>query len=277
MNSIMPSQQIRAKKSLGQHFLHDARALNKIVNCMGLSQQDVVLEIGCGTGTLTRYLVGRGQKLIGVELDQQLFFYLEDNFGGAQAVFLNQDILTLDLDRLQKEYLPSGAKFKAVGNLPYYISSPIIRYLAEHASLLDLAIVMVQAEVADRLVAVPRTRDYGILTLIAQYYFEVKELFTVHPRAFKPAPKVYSKAVKLLPKSSRPLGSNREAEFFKFLKESFSQRRKTLKNSLKEFRRLEDNRLEGLLDKLNYPPGSRAEEISLEHFVVLFRQLSNDA
>jgi 16S rRNA (adenine1518-N6/adenine1519-N6)-dimethyltransferase len=271
------TEQIRAKKSLGQHFLHDPRALEKIVSCMSLSEQDVVLEIGCGTGTLTQYLIGRVRKLIGVELDRQLFQYLEANFGEAQVVFLNQDILTLDFDRLQREYLPPGAKFKVVGNLPYYISSPIISYLAEHAALLEMAIVMVQAEVADRLVAVPRTRDYGILTLIAQYYFEVKELFTVHPRAFKPAPKVYSKVVQLLPKSSRPLGSNQEAEFFRFLKESFSQRRKTLKNSLKEFRRLEDNRLEGWLQKLNYPPRSRAEEISLEHFVALFKHLIGDA
>jgi 16S rRNA (adenine1518-N6/adenine1519-N6)-dimethyltransferase len=273
---MMQLEQIRAKKSMGQHFLQDPGALKKIVNCMSLSRGDVVLEIGCGTGSLTQYLIGRVQKLIGVELDRQLFQYLEDNFGGAQVVFLNQDILTLDLDRLQKEYLPPGAKFKAVGNLPYYISSPIISYLAEHASLLDLAIIMLQAEVADRLVARPRTKDYGILTLIAQYYFEVKELFTVHPRAFKPAPNVYSKVVQLIPKSSRPLGSNQEAEFFKFLKQSFSQRRKTLKNSLKEFRHLEDNRLEDLLEELNYPPRGRAEEISLEHFVALFERLSND-
>jgi len=244
---------------------------------MSLSQEDVVLEIGCGTGSLTRYLIGRVRKLIGVELDRQLFQYLEASFAGAHAVFLNQDILSLDLERLREEHLASGTKFKVVGNLPYYISSPIISYLAEHTALLDTAVVMLQAEVVDRLVAVPRTRDYGILTLIAQYYFEIKELFTVHPRAFKPAPKVYSKVVQLLPKSSRPLPLHQEAEFFKFLKESFSQRRKTLKNSLKEFRRLEDNRLEDLLEWLNYPPGVRAEAISLENFVFLFKNLSSDA
>jgi 16S rRNA (adenine1518-N6/adenine1519-N6)-dimethyltransferase len=266
---MMQQKQIRAKKSLGQHFLRDGGTIEKIIRSLNLNRQDVVLEIGCGTGALTRRLVKTTRHYIGIELDTPLFERLEQSFGTSQAVFLNQDVLKVDLNQLQKEYLLASEKFKVVGNIPYYISSPILEHLARHTSVLQLAVIMLQAEVADRLVSLPGTKEYGVLTLMSQYYFQCEELFSVSRRAFRPAPKVYSKVVRLTPKTSRPLLSNQEASFFEFVKKSFSQRRKTLRNCLKVFDP-EEEKLETLLERLNYPSDVRAEKISLEHFVTLY-------
>lgn len=265
----MQQKQIRAKKSLGQHFLHDRGAIEKIVRSLNLAPQDAVLEMGCGTGALTRRLVGRARRYIGIELDTRLFERLEQSFADPQAVFLNRDILTTDLYQLQKDYLPAPGKFKVVGNIPYYISSPILEHLARHTSALELAVIMLQAEVADRLVARPRTKQYGVLTLMSQYYFLCEELFSVGRGAFRPAPKVFSKVVRLTPKVSGQLLSHQERPFFEFVKKSFSQRRKTLRNCLKVSRFKEES-LEARLEELNYPGDVRAEEISLEDFLTLY-------
>jgi 16S rRNA (adenine1518-N6/adenine1519-N6)-dimethyltransferase len=229
----------------------------------------VVLEIGCGTGVLTRRLVGNARQYIGIELDTRLFERLEQSFDASQAVFLNQNILNVDLYQLQREYSPGPEKFKVVGNIPYYISSPILEHLARHTSVIELAVIMLQAEVADRIVALPGTREYGVLTLMSQYHFQCEELFSVGRRAFRPVPKVHSKVVRLTPKTSSPLLSDQEAPFFEFVKKSFSQRRKTLRNCLKVSEPQEE-KLETLLEKLNYPADVRAEKISLEDFIALY-------
>jgi len=269
---MMQQKQIRTKKSLGQHFLRDGGTIEKIVGSLNLNRQDMILEIGCGTGVLTRRLVGNARQYIGIELDMRLFERLERSFVGSQAVFLNQDILNVDLYQLQKEYSPGPEKFKVVGNIPYYISSPILEHLARHTLVIELGVIMLQAEVADRLVALPGTREYGVLTLMSQYHFHCEELFSVGRRAFRPMPKVHSKVVRLTPRTSSPLLSDQEAPFFEFVKKSFSQRRKTLRNCLKVSEPQEE-RLESLLEKLNYPADVRAEKISLEDFIALYLEM----
>ena len=266
---MMQQKHIVAKKSLGQHFLQDRDTIEKIVRSLDLNRQDVVLEIGCGTGALTRRLVENAKQYIGIELDTALFEGLEQSFGEPQAVFLNRDILNVNLYQLQEEYLSSRGKFKVVGNIPYYISSPVLEHLARHNSVVDLAVIMLQAEVADRVVALPGTREYGVLTLMSQYYFQCEELFSVGRRAFRPAPKVLSKVVRLTPKTSRQLLSEQERPFFEFVKKSFSQRRKTLRNCLKGSE-LEEENLQAWLERLNYPPDVRAEKISLADFLSFY-------
>ena len=267
----MQQQPVRAKRRLGQHFLKHPSLARKIVAGLGLEESDTVLEIGCGTGALTGDLVGLGCRYVGVEVDTVLCSQLRRRFNSPGIEFLNRDILTLDLGELRQRH--AGHGFKVVGNLPYAISSPILQHLARHAAVIDLAVVMLQAEVADRLTALPGGRDYGVLSLIVQYHFRPEPLFVVPPQAFKPKPKVDSKVVRLIPRPHRPLSPAEESLFFGFVKQAFSQRRKTLRNCLGKVRPEAWSRLSETLRELGYPATVRAEKISLAHFLHLFGSL----
>ena len=267
----MQQQPVRAKKRLGQHFLKHPSLARKIVAGLGLVEGDTVVEIGCGTGALTGNLVGRGCRYIGVEVDGLLCTQLRRRFSGPGIEFLNRDILTLDLGEIRKRR--AGKGFRVVGNLPYAISSPILQHLARHAAVMDLAVVMLQAEVADRLAARAGGRDYGVLSLIVQYHFRAEPLFVVPPRAFKPKPKVDSKVVRLVPRPHRALRPAEESLFFGFIKQAFSQRRKTLRNCLGDVQPEAWARLSRTLRELGYPATVRAEKISLTHFLQLFGSL----
>ena len=270
-SNLMPSTKIIPRKNLGQNFLRDVGAIRKIVSSLDLRPDDFVLEIGCGTGALTQHLAGKARKFVGVELDPVLSKRLEASFESSNTVILNQNVLTEDLEAIVRKYFPKLVKVKVVGNLPYYISSPIIEWLARQSGLLEIAIVMLQAEVADRLVASPGGKDYGVLTLTANYHFKCKKLFSIKPKSFWPVPKVDSTVVQLIPKSSKDLDSTLEPEFFAFVKECFSHRRKTLKNCIKK--KIDNDPLEAALKRLNYPLDVRAERISLEDFITLFCML----
>jgi len=270
----MQQQPVRANKRLGQHFLKHSSLARRIVAGLGLEEGDTVLEIGCGTGALTGNLAGQGCRYIGVEVDALLCSQLRQRFSGPGIEFLNRDILTLDLSELRRRR--SGRAFRVVGNLPYAISSPILQHLARHAGVIDLAVVMLQAEVADRLAAGPGGRDYGVLSLMVQYHFRPEPLFVVPPQAFKPKPKVDSKVVRLTPRPHRCLRPEEESLFFGFVKQAFSQRRKTLRNCLGEVQPKAWARLAETLRKLGYPATVRAEKISLTHFLQLFGSFRGD-
>ena len=269
---MMQQKDIRYNKSLGQHFLQDPRAIQRIVRSLDLTPDDVVLEIGCGKGALTDPILGMVRDYIGVEIDRALHKVLLTR-EGPRAHFLNQDILELDLETLWQRFLPDGGRFKIVGNLPYFISSPIIQYLARHTSLLKLAVIMVQAEVADRLTASPGTKSYGVLTLLAQYHFRIGNLFSIPPGAFRPIPQVFSKVLQLVPLQAEPLPAGQEADFFQFVKQAFSQRRKTFLNSMKGSSECGRQPLGGLLQSLGYSTNVRAEAVKLEDFVFLYQSL----
>ena len=266
----MQQELIKAKKKLSQHFLKDRLLAKRIVDSLNLKPNDQVLEIGYGTGALTKFLVGKC-FYNGVELDQSLYLKVKKEFDGPKRKFLNRDILSLDLSQLVDT---DNSSLKIVGNLPYGISSPILRHIAHYIDFIDLAIVMLQAEVADRLVATPSSRDYGFLTLFVHYYFDPELLFTVSSQAFKPQPKVNSKVVRLTPRSDYLLSRQYEAPFFQFVKKAFSQRRKTLINCLKMLSSVQQEGLKFELDRLSYSMQVRAEEIPLTHFVELFRTVS---
>jgi 16S rRNA (adenine1518-N6/adenine1519-N6)-dimethyltransferase len=271
----MQQKRIKAKKSLGQHFLNNPHTIRRIVDSLDLKATDTILEIGCGTGALTKRLVGTTRQYLGVELDTQLFQQIERTMTSPQAVFFNQNILTLNWDKLQTQYLPSGGKFKVVGNLPYNISSPIITQLAQHCDALEMAVIMLQAEVADRLMALPGSKDYGVLTLLGQYYFKCEFLLLVRSGAFRPQPKVISNLMRLTPKPARRLLPSQEAPFLGFVKRCFSQRRKTLRNCLKGFHGVDAGELEELLKGRGYTSDVRAERISLDDFIALYMVLAN--
>jgi 16S rRNA (adenine1518-N6/adenine1519-N6)-dimethyltransferase len=272
---MMQQKHIHPIKSLGQHFLHDPRLIRQIIQSLKLVPDDIVLEIGFGTGALTREIVGKVRHYIGVEIDKGLHEVLAA-LAGPHALFLNQDILSLDLELLWQKYSAPGERFKVVGNLPYYISSPILQHLARYSSCLSLAVVMLQAEVADRLTASPGTKSYGVLTLLVQYYFRVQELFAVSPRAFSPAPQVHSKVLELSPLKPKTLNSDEETDFFQFAKQAFSHRRKTLLNCLKGYRDYSPRQIEEHLVVLKFPTNIRAEALALQDFIALYQKMRKE-
>lgn len=270
--SRMPAPSgIIPRKSLGQHFLRDPEVIRKIVASLNLSPQDNVLEIGCGTGALTVHLAGKVRKFVGVELDVRLFRRLNSSLAGTGVRFLHGDVLALDLSRLAQEFSSSSGKIKVVGNLPYYLSSPIIEWLGHYSEVIHSATIMLQAEVADRLQAAPGGKEYGVLTVMTSYHFLCRRLFEVRPGSFKPVPKVSSAVVRLEPRSARPLRLSEEEPFFDFVKRSFSQRRKTMKNCLKG--RVDLERLEAGLARLGHAPDARAEVLTLDEFIELFETI----
>jgi len=264
-------ERVVAKKRLGQNFLHDQNVIRRIVSSLDLALSDVVLEIGCGTGALTRRIASTPGHFIGVELDNRLFQKLSAQYSSPSVTFLNQDILQLDIAELVRKLPHPSGTLKVVGNLPYYISSPIVEWLGKQSGLFESATIMLQAEVADRLLAGPGGKEFGVLTLFASYHFTIVKLMDVRPGAFRPVPKVSSTLLFLKPKSHRILGLEEESTFFALIKQSFSQRRKTLWNCLKGS--ADRASLEEILRRLGHAADSRAEVLSLEDFISLYQHL----
>src|SRR5947209_9204256 len=230
------------KPKLGQHFLNDTAAAVRIVEALGDLLQSTVLEIGPGRGALTSLLARRARRVIAVEKDRVLAAQLRMHFSLAPNVeIIEGDILAIDLDSLfgpkpgstrpGMDLAPQ--KVRVIGNLPYFITSDILLRLFEYRKYFEVIVLMVQKEVADRLAAKPGSKEYGLLSATAQLYSRVEKLFSVPPGAFSPPPKVNSGVVRLtLTPHLEKLGVN-EADFIRFLKLSFGQKRKTLWNNLK--------------------------------------------
>lgn len=274
----------RKKPKLGQHFLKDTSAAVRIVEALGDISQSTVLEIGPGAGALTSTLVKRARRVIAVETDRVLAAQLRMNFSLTPNIeVIEGDILAIDLDTLfgprpgstrpGMEQVPE--RVRVVGNLPYYITSDILLRLFEYRKYFESIVIMVQKEVAERLAAEPASRDYGLLSATTQLYSNVQELFSVPPEAFAPPPKVYSTVVRLMPSPHiEELGVN-EAEFIRFLKLSFAQKRKTLWNNLKT--RYGSEELTRAMLRAKIKPTVRAEALSLEQNAQLFRALTQPA
>jgi 16S rRNA (adenine1518-N6/adenine1519-N6)-dimethyltransferase len=258
-------------RRLGQHFLADRRVLARIADSVALDTECLVIEIGAGRGALTELMAARAGLVIAVEVDPPLAALLRQKFGGSSRVrVVEADILHLDLRRLAAE--TGFRRAKAAGNLPYYITSPILLRLFEYAGLFEDLTVMVQREVAERLAAAPHSRDYGLLSVTAQYYTRPELLFRIPPGAFRPPPKVDSALVRMAvaPRGGE-LGIRDETAFFRFLRACFQQKRKTLVNNLKRF--CAGERVTAPLRSLGLSGSVRAEELSLEQFAALFSVL----
>jgi 16S rRNA (adenine1518-N6/adenine1519-N6)-dimethyltransferase len=263
----------RHKPKLGQNFLVSPTAPRAIVDALGDLAQASVLEIGAGRGVLTSLLAQRAQDLIAVELDRALAASLQREWltSDKKVEIVCQDILTVDLTQLANQ---RGVRLQVVGNLPYYISSPILMHLFAHSAVIDRAVLMAQREVAERIAAAPGTRAYGVLSATTQMYATVENLFTLPPEAFAPPPEVYSTVIRLTMHSRfQQLGVQPEG-FLRFLRHVFALKRKTLANNLRAsgyspaavdeaFRQCA---VEGQL---------RAEAVSLEAMACLFRALTD--
>src|SRR5947209_6372047 len=270
----------RKKPKLGQHFLIDPAAAMHIVEALGDLSQSTVLEIGPGRGGLTSSLSRRARRVIAVETDRVLAAQLRMNFSLVPNLeIIEGDILAVDFDTLfgpkpgstrpGMEQAPE--KVRVVGNLPYFITSDILLRLFEYRKYFEVLVLMVQKEVADRLAARPGISEYGLLSATAQLYARVEKLFTLPPGSFSPPPKVHSTVVRLVLSPRLEKLRVGEAEFMRFLKLSFAQKRKTLWNNLRARYAPED--LKRAMTKAKIEPAIRAEALTLEESASLFREL----
>jgi 16S rRNA (adenine1518-N6/adenine1519-N6)-dimethyltransferase len=254
----------RPKKRFGQHFLVSPTILKGILRLAALTPDDVVLEIGAGTGTLTEALAGRVQRLLALELDRDLIVPLRQRFADRPHIeIIHADALTFDLAQLPKP-------IKVVANLPYGTAVAILTRLLTACTGLDSAVVMVQREVAERLYALPGTKAYGSLTLLTHWYARVEKGFNVPPSAFSPPPKVSSTVVTIIPRSLPPVTVGDEALLFRVIRAAFAQRRKMLVNTLRhEFPSFEPAVLRQILEQVGIAVTCRGETLTLQEFARL--------
>src|SRR5258706_11522520 len=266
----------KGKPKLGQHFLRDQAAVTRIVDALGDISQSTVLEIGPGPGTLTGPLAKRAGRLIAIEVDRVLAAQLSMAYALAPNVEVTQaDILTIDFDTLfaprpgtvRPGIQRTQEKMRVVGNLPYYITSDILLHLFAFEQYFDRVVIMVQREVADRLVAKPGGSEYGLLSATAQLYARVEKLFELPPAAFNPPPKVHSAVIRLtMEPKTQELGVA-APEMIAFFKLAFAQKRKTLWNNLKA--RYSDAELKAALEETKIKATVRAEALSIEKMAAL--------
>jgi 16S rRNA (adenine1518-N6/adenine1519-N6)-dimethyltransferase len=251
------------KKHLGQNFLTDTRVRQRIIQACEFKPEDVVVEIGPGQGVLTRLIAPHVKRLVCVETDRDLIEPLRLGLPSS-AEIVHADFLKWDMG-----HLPSG--IKVVGNIPYYISTPIIEKLIEHRSQISTSFLTVQLEFGQRLTAKPGGKEYGSLTCFAQYYAELRMLFKIKNTCFKPAPKVDSCFLSLSTRP-HPQGAGNDEEFlFKLIQTAFQQRRKNIVNSLKGM--VGKVKLEESLHALGIDPNARPENLTLSNYIELSKRL----
>lgn len=256
------------QKRFGQNFLIDAHILDKIVSGAGVTEEDTVLEIGPGIGTMTQYLCERAGKVIAVEIDKALIPILNDTLSTYDNVtIINDDILRVDIAKLVREQ-NNGRPIKVVANLPYYITTPIIMGLFEAHVPLESITIMVQKEVAERMQVGPGTKDYGALSLAVQYYAKPEIIAYVSPECFIPKPNVGSAVIKLHRYEKPPVDIVNEDFMFRVIRAAFNQRRKTLSNAIVNASDIKATRemVQETLREMNLDENIRGEKFSLDQF-----------
>jgi 16S rRNA (adenine1518-N6/adenine1519-N6)-dimethyltransferase len=273
--ALLKKHRIQPKKRLGQTFLFKRFISEEIVRLANITDHDVVIEIGPGLGALTRPLAEKGAQIIGLEYDRILAATLQKAVREPTVEIIRADALNFDYHNVFNKHT---TKLKIIGNLPYYLTSPLIFKLLKLRPIIEGILVMIQKEVADRLTAQPGTRDYGTISIFAQLYCEVKKQLTVTKDNFYPRPKVDSEMVAFTVRE-KPLVAINDALFFeKLVRASFLRRRKTLLNALKAtdyFNRGKDRTLE-VLTALDIDPQRRPETLSISEFSKLATHIMSD-
>lgn len=256
------------KRHYSQNFLVDPLVIEGIVENISPQNTQSILEIGPGTGALTALLVPKVKHFIAVEIDHALIAPLEKKFAHyPHFTLIEKDILTFPFN--SHPWIKAHAPIRVVGNLPYHISTPLIFYLLQGKNFIQDMHFMLQKEIVDRIVAGPGSKTYGRLSIMCQYHYSVYPLFTVDKSAFKPIPKVQSKILRCIPHSQLPYEAHNYNHFSQLVRDAFQHRRKTLKNSLKNY----DN-IEMLLENLGINPQARPETLSIKHYVELSNAIS---
>ena len=265
------------QKRYGQNFLIDEHVLGKIIRSAGITEDDFVIEIGPGIGTLTQYLAYSAREVAAIEIDDALIPILEDTLSGYDNVtVIHEDVLKVDLTKLVEEK-NGGKPVKVVANLPYYITTPIIMGLFENHVPVESITIMVQKEVADRMKTGPGSKDYGALSLAVQYYARPELVANVPPNCFMPRPRVGSAVNRLTKHEKPPVEVQDEKLMFQIIRASFNQRRKTLVNGLYNAPELHipKERTAAVLEEMGLAPGIRGEALELSQFAELSSRLKD--
>lgn len=269
VRSIMNKYAIHPKKRLGQHFLMDHNILSKIAGACELGPEDYVVEIGTGLGVLTGYLAEKARGVLSIEIDAGLAPVLEETLGDIGNIkLLFADILKVDVEQeLQKAFAPAeGFTYKVCANLPYYITTPIIFHLLEKTTCMQCAVLMMQKEVADRLVASPGGKDYGLVTVMVTYHARVEMVSKVSRHCFYPRPEVESAVLRVIPWQVRPWVVKDETIFKGLVRAAFQKRRKTIQNIVAALFDVDKEEVARRLDNLGIEPRRRPETLGIEEF-----------
>lgn len=267
-----------AKKSLGQNFLVDQNYIDKIVSALYPRSNETIVEIGAGRGALTKKLVERAGKVFAIEIDRDLIPLLHEEFSAAENFqLIEEDALKIDFTNLLS-LQTSPPYTKLIANLPYYISTAILQHLIQHRGVFSEFVLMLQREVVGRITAAPGNKERGFLTVLIEAYFETEKLFDVSPKAFRPAPKVWSAVVRLKPKPALEIGDH--ATFREVVSLGFAQKRKTILNNLKNASGDLKDLIEtgggarSVLDTVGIDPRARAESLRVLDWIRLASNLS---
>ena len=271
----MKKYQISANKNLGQNFLIDENVIQNIVEAAQISKEDIVIEIGPGLGSLTQPLLEKAKKVIAIELDKKMAEILQDRFALYENFnLIQQDILKIDFEKMMKEQNIEKENIKIVANLPYYITTPIIMKLLEEKLPIQSITVMIQKEVADRLTETPGQKNTGAITYCVYYYCKPQQIMLVPNTSFIPPPQVNSEVIRLDIRKEPPVHLENEELFFKIIKASFMQRRKTLLNGLANSNIASKEKIREELERLKLPENTRGETLTIEQFAQLANNLN---
>ncbi|MFB4214133.1 16S rRNA (adenine(1518)-N(6)/adenine(1519)-N(6))-dimethyltransferase RsmA [Shouchella sp. JSM 1781072] len=273
---ILAKHKFHLKKSLGQNFLIDLNILNGIVDASGFTEKDGVIEIGPGIGALTEQLAKKAKKVVAFEIDDRLIPVLEDTLSPYSNIeIIHEDVLKADLKSILASSFNDVEHIHVVANLPYYVTTPILMKLLEERLPLKSITVMIQAEVAERIAAVPSTKEYGSLSIAAQYYSEAKKKLHVPASVFVPPPRVDSAVLKLTIREQPLVSVKEEAWFFQVFHACFANRRKTIMNNLVHnlVGKEKKSFAEEALHRADIDPMRRGETLSIEEFAALSDEL----
>ncbi|WP_216831188.1 16S rRNA (adenine(1518)-N(6)/adenine(1519)-N(6))-dimethyltransferase RsmA [Alkalihalobacterium elongatum] len=273
--AILEKYKFSFKKSLGQNFLIDLNILNRILNAAGVTDQVGAIEIGPGIGALTEQLAKRADKVVTFEIDQRLLPVLKDTLSPYDNIkVIHSDVLKADVKQVIGEEFKEGQDIMVVANLPYYVTTPILMKLLEEKLPIKRIVVMIQKEVAERIAAKPGSKDYGSLSIAAQYYAEAETVFTVPKTVFVPQPNVESAVLRLTIRNEPPVQVDDESFFFEVIRASFAQRRKTLFNNLSHhFGKDYKEQIERVLTAAEVDPKRRGETLSIEEFAKISNEM----
>lgn len=272
IKNLLNEYGLSPKKSLGQNFLIDKNILNKIISSLNLNESDFVVEIGPGLGVLTQQLAEKSCGVLAIDIDVTLKPLLYDNYGQNEKIkFFFNDILKTDIEKELKTNfgLDLVPNFKVCANIPYNITTPIIFHLLQNCTNMVSATLMMQKEVAKRLLAKPGSKDYGRLTVTAAFHADIELVMNVSRNCFYPRPEVDSAVVRITPFPDKPYKVLDEAVFNSFIKGAFSKRRKTILNICSDFFSLEKPPTQEILEKTGINPLLRPEDLYLSDFVNL--------
>ncbi len=268
---VIKKHNLRLTKSLGQNFLNDDNVVRKIVDAADLDKDTLALEIGPGIGSMTKELARRSAGVVAIEIDKHLIPALNDNLSEFSNIdIINNDVMKADVDAIISEYKDkfSSKSVKVVANLPYYITTPIIMRFLEEVKGIDGMVFMVQKEVAQRMVSGPGTKDYGALSVAVQFYCKPAIIFDVPPHCFIPQPEVHSTIIRLDILKEPSVKVDDKDLYFKLVKASFGQRRKTLVNGLANagFLRKDKEQLKQIIESMGLKDNIRGEVLSVQQF-----------